>query len=99
MLSSFPRRCSLGPRQRPNDALRCAYRFGPGEPGREHTLIAILGRGEGGASELVRALGVDPNSIRFETKNRAWPSSVAAGSNELRGTSRKIVDEPDFGAE
>ena len=78
-------RLAVGPGSRPEgqlplsptakDALRSAHRFGMGEPGTEHMLIVLTARGEGGASEILRALGADPN-IRFDTKKRAWPSSV-----------------------
>jgi ATP-dependent Clp protease ATP-binding subunit ClpC len=81
-------------------ALRSAYRFGMGEPGAEHMLIVLTARGEGGASVILRALGADPNRIRFETKKRAWPSSVPGpGSRgQVRGTIRKgLLDELDFG--
>jgi ATP-dependent Clp protease ATP-binding subunit ClpC len=82
------------------DALRSAHRFGMGEPGTEHMLVVLTVRGEGGASEVLRALGADPNRIRFETKKRAWPSSVPGpGSRgQLRVTIREgLLDELDFG--
>ncbi len=80
------------------DALRSAHRFGLGEPGTEHMLIVIVRRGEGGACEILRALGADPHRIRSETKKRAWPSSVAAGSRgQVPGTSRPWPGELDFG--
>ena len=55
------------------DALRLANRFALGEPGTEHVLIVIVRRGEGGASEILRALGADPLRIAGETKMRAYP--------------------------
>ena len=82
------------------DALKSAHRFGLGEPGPEHMLIVLTARGEGGASEILRALGADPNRIRFETKKSASPSSVPGpGSREqLRVTIREgLLDELDFG--
>jgi ATP-dependent Clp protease ATP-binding subunit ClpC len=79
-------------------ALRSAHLVGLGEPGTEHMLVVIVGRGEGGACEILRALGADPHRIRFETKKRAWPSSVGAGSRgQLRVTSRPWPGELDFG--
>ena len=63
-------------------------------------LIVLTARGEGGASEMLRALGADPNRIRFETKKRAWPSSVPGpGSRgQLPVTVREgLLDEFDFG--
>jgi hypothetical protein len=57
------------------DGLRSANRFGLGEPGTEHMLIVIVGRGEGGACEILRVLGADPHRIRFDTKKRAWPGA------------------------
>ena len=57
------------------DALRSANRVGLGEPGTHHLLIVIMRRGEGGACDLLRALGVDPNRVRFETKKRWMPAS------------------------
>jgi ATP-dependent Clp protease ATP-binding subunit ClpA len=84
------------------DALRSAHRFGMGEPGTEHMLIVLTARGEGGVSEILRGLGADPNRIRFETKRRAWPSSVPGqGSRgQLRATIREgLLDELDLGTE
>lgn len=84
------------------DALRSAYRFGMGEPGTEHMLVVLLARGAGGASEILRALGVDPGRVRFEMKKRAWPAS-GPGPNlrrtrgQLRGTIRQELGELDFG--
>ncbi len=66
------------------DALRSANRFGMGEPGTEHVLLVIVRRG---ACDILRVLGADPHRIRFETKKRAWPSSVpepGARTGELR---------------
>jgi ATP-dependent Clp protease ATP-binding subunit ClpC len=80
------------------DALRSAYRFGLGEPGTAHMLIVLTARGEGGAGEVLRALGADPNRIRFETKKRAWPSSVPGPRGQVRVTIREgLLDELDFG--
>jgi hypothetical protein len=78
------------------DALRSAYRFGMGEPGTEHLLVVLTRGGEGGASEILRALGADPNRIRFETKKRAWPSSAPGPRVELR-VHKGILEELDFG--
>jgi hypothetical protein len=80
-------------------ALRSAYRFGLGGPGTEHMLIVIVRRGEGGACELLRALGVDPNTVRFETKKRAWPSSRVrrrAGPAVRHVGSVQLLRELDF---
>jgi ATP-dependent Clp protease ATP-binding subunit ClpC len=104
-------RLGVGPGSRPEgqlpfsptakDALRSAYRFGAGKPGTEHMLIVLLARGEGGASEILRALGADPNRSRFEMKKRAWPASVpgpGAGVGQLRETIREaLLEELDFG--
>ncbi len=83
------------------DALRSANRLGMGEPGSEHMLIVLLAHGEGGASEILRALGADPNRIRFEIKKRAWPASVqgpdAGKRPQLRVTIREDLEELDFG--
>lgn len=73
-----------------------------GKPGTEHMLIVLLARGEGGASEILRALGADPNRIRFETKKRAWPASVpgtgAGSTGQVRVTIHEgPLDELDFG--
>jgi hypothetical protein len=57
------------------DVLRSAYRFP--EPKAEHILVALIGRGEAGASEILRARGADRNSIRFAAKKLASPTSVA----------------------
>jgi ATP-dependent Clp protease ATP-binding subunit ClpC len=99
-------RLGVGPGSRPEgqlpfsptakDALRSAYRFGMGEPGTEHLLVVLTRRGEGGASEILRALGVDPNRIRFETKKRAWPSSVPGPRLEVR-VHEGLLEELDFG--
>ncbi|MFZ0973658.1 MAG: Clp protease N-terminal domain-containing protein [Solirubrobacteraceae bacterium] len=85
------------------DALRSANRFGMGEPGTEHMLLVIVRRGEGGACDILRVLGADPQRIRFETKKQAWPSSVpepGARTGELRlvrSVSVESLGELDFG--
>lgn len=63
------------------NALRSAHRIGMGEPGTEHMLLVIVRRGEGGACEILRALGADPHGMRFEIKKRAWPSSLGPSSS------------------
>lgn len=80
------------------DALRSAYRFGLGKPGVEHMLIVIVGRGDGGAYEILRALGADPDRIRFETKQRAWPVAGPGARPTVRlvGTVPNLP-ELDFG--
>ena len=68
------------------DALRSAHRFGMGEAGTEHMLIVLVRGGQGGAGELLTALRVDPNRIRFETRKRAWPSDFGgAGTSAGHG--------------
>jgi hypothetical protein len=76
-------RLGVGPGSRPEgllpfsptakDALRSAHRLGMGEPGTEHMLLVLLARGA--VSEILTALGADPDRVRFETKKRAWPAS------------------------
>ncbi|HEY1775441.1 MAG TPA: Clp protease N-terminal domain-containing protein [Solirubrobacteraceae bacterium] len=77
------------------DALRSAYRFGMGEPGPEHVMIVLLRRGEGGASEVLRELGADPNQVRFETKERAFPREGPGSSLGSRGHTG-LLKELDF---
>ena len=62
-------------------------------------LIVLTARGEGGASEILRALGADPNRIRFETKKRAGRRAfLGQGRGQLRVTVREgLLDELDFG--
>ena len=83
------------------DRLGSAYRFGLGEPGTEHMLIVIVARGDGGACEILRVLGTDPNRIRFETKKRAGPSSFPAPGarrgSELRLVGSVSLPDLDFG--
>jgi hypothetical protein len=82
------------------DALRSANRFGLGEPGTEHMLIVIVGRGQGGACEILRMLGADPHRIRFATKQRAWPSAGPGAKPTVRlvgSVSLESVGELDFG--
>jgi ATP-dependent Clp protease ATP-binding subunit ClpA len=83
------------------DALRLANQLALGEPGTEHILIVIVRRGEGGACEILRALGADPHRIRFETKKRAWPSSSPGpgAKGEVRGVSVPLssLSVVDFG--
>jgi ATP-dependent Clp protease ATP-binding subunit ClpC len=86
------------------EALRSANRIALGAPATEHMLVVIVRRGEGGACEILRALGADPHRIRFETKKRAWPSSFpdpggrAAGELRLVGcVPLESLTELDFG--
>jgi ATP-dependent Clp protease ATP-binding subunit ClpA len=72
------------------DALRSANGFGLGKPGTEHMLIAIVGRGEGGPCDILRALGADPHRIRFETKKRAWPASFPEPGATRTGVLRSV---------
>ena len=53
-------------------------------------LIVIVRRTEGGACDILRALGADPHRIRFETKKRAWPSSFAEPGEPPRGEIRLV---------
>ena len=83
------------------DALRSAYRFGMGEPGTEHVLIVLTAFAARVApSEILRALGADPNRIRLKNKKRASPWSVPEprSRGQLRVTIREgLLDELDFG--
>jgi ATP-dependent Clp protease ATP-binding subunit ClpA len=86
--------------QEAKDALRSAHRWALGRPGTEHVLVVIVGRGEGGACEILRALGVDPHRVRFETKKRAWPSSFAGPRPDVRlvgSVPLESLPELDFG--
>jgi hypothetical protein len=58
--------------------MRSANRIASGKPGTEHVLIIMIVR-DGSACEILRALGADPHTMRFETKKLAWPSSPAGG--------------------
>lgn len=75
------------------DALRSANRIGMGEAGTEHLLIVIVRRGEGGACDILRALGADPHRIRFQTKKRLWPSSFPEPGARV-GTVRLVRSVP-----
>ncbi len=78
--------------------LRSANRWGLGKPDTEHMLVVIVSRGEGGACEILRALGVDPHRVRFETKRRAWPSSGPRPDVRLVGSvPLERLPELDFG--
>jgi ATP-dependent Clp protease ATP-binding subunit ClpC len=82
------------------DALRSANRFGLGEPGTEHMLIVIVGRGEGGTCEILRVLGADPHRIRFDTKKRAWPGAGPGARPTVRlvgSVPLESLGELDFG--
>jgi ATP-dependent Clp protease ATP-binding subunit ClpA len=82
--------------QAAKDALRSAYRFGMGEPEPAHLLIVLTRRGEGRASEVLRALGADPNHVRADTKKQAFPREEPGPS--LRGASRtRLLEDLDFG--
>ena len=59
--------------------------------------IALIGGGQGSASEILRALGADPNSIRFAAKKPALPTSLPGPLGLLRGTIRAIPVELEFG--
>jgi ATP-dependent Clp protease ATP-binding subunit ClpC len=82
------------------DVLRSAYRFGMGEPRPEHLLLAILGRGQASACEILRDVGTDPDRIRFATKKLARPSNAMRQDAEPGGSVRHVVveaiDELDF---
>jgi ATP-dependent Clp protease ATP-binding subunit ClpA len=86
------------------EALRSANRIGMGTPAAEHMLIVIVRHGEGGACEILSALGADPHRIRFETKKRAWPSSFpesgvrpTAEVRLVRSVPLESLSELDFG--
>ena len=75
-----------------------------GAPATEHILIVIVRNGDGGACEILRALGADPHRIRFETKKRAWPSSFPESGVRSTGELRLVgsvplesLSELDFG--
>jgi ATP-dependent Clp protease ATP-binding subunit ClpA len=76
------------------EALRSANRIGMGAPATEHVLIVIVRRGEGGACEILRALGADPHRIRFETKKRAWPSRFPDPGGRSTGELRLVGSVP-----
>jgi hypothetical protein len=85
-------------------ALRSANRIGMGAPSTEHMLIVIVRRDEGGACEILCALGADPHRVRFETKKRAWPSGFPDPDGRSTGEVRLVrcvplesVSELDFG--
>jgi ATP-dependent Clp protease ATP-binding subunit ClpC len=79
------------------DALTFAYRFGMGEAGSEHILMSLVARGDNGACEILRRLGVDPGRLRFELKKLLM---TAAGHDGLRrtATAHPILPELDFGS-
>jgi Clp amino terminal domain, pathogenicity island component len=75
-----------------------------GTPSTEHILIVIVRNGDGGACEILRALGTDPHRIRFETKKQAWPSSFPEPGAKTTGELRLVrsvpvesLSELDFG--
>ena len=74
--------------------LRSAYRFP--DPKAEHILIVVIGRGESGASQILRELGADPHRIRSAAKMLASPF-VQGPVGQLRGTTRAMPPELDFG--
>jgi ATP-dependent Clp protease ATP-binding subunit ClpA len=75
--------------------LKSPYRFGLGEPGTEHMLLVIVSRPEGGACEILRALGADPNRVRIATKKRSWP--VEAGPRPRLVMRVRSIRDLDFG--
>jgi ATP-dependent Clp protease ATP-binding subunit ClpC len=75
-------------------ALRFANRIALGEPGVAHLLIAIVGRQENNAWEILRLLRTYPARIRFETKRRAWPPTPAAPGQERRAEVRLVGSIP-----
>jgi Histidine kinase-, DNA gyrase B-, and HSP90-like ATPase/Clp amino terminal domain, pathogenicity island component len=78
------------------DALKSAHQFGLGEPGTEHMLIVILGRGEGSACEIPRALGADPHRIRSETRSELGRPALQPGQWD-NCARRSVPGELDFG--
>jgi ATP-dependent Clp protease ATP-binding subunit ClpA len=84
------------------DALRLAYRIGMGEPGTQHVLIVLAGRGAG-SREILEALGVDRMRLNAAAKKRAWPLSAAEeaarsqGQGIVKGFSRGLLEDLDFG--
>lgn len=79
------------------DVLRSAYRFGMGEADTEHILIVLVAKGQDGACEILRQLGVDPSRLRFEAKKRAFPRSNESSPQQLKATARPMLPELDFG--
>ena len=82
--------------QATKDAIMSAYRFGMGKPGAAHLLIVLTRRGEGGASEVLAALGVDPNQVRADAKKRAFPREQPGPSLRAVGHTG-ILEDLDFG--
>lgn len=72
------------------DAIRFANRIALGHPEIAHLVIAIVGRQENNACEILRLLGVDPARIRFETKRRAWPSGSSTLGQQRRSEIRLV---------
>ena len=81
--------------QAAKDALTSAYRFGMGKPAAAHLLIVLTRRGEGGASGVLAALGVDPDQVRADAKKRAFPREQPGPS--LRAVATGILEDLDFG--
>jgi ATP-dependent Clp protease ATP-binding subunit ClpA len=79
------------------DRLTLAYRLGMGGPTTTDMLLALLARGEGGASEVLRALGADPNAMRAEVKKRAATLPEQRATGQLHITSHPGALELDFG--
>jgi ATP-dependent Clp protease ATP-binding subunit ClpC len=72
------------------DAIRFANRIALGQPEIAHLVLAIVGRQENNACEILRLLGVDPARIRFETKRRAWPSGPSTLGQQHRSEVRLV---------
>lgn len=74
--------------------LQSALRLGLGETEAD-LLVVLLRRGQGPASEVLVALGADPDAVRAEAKRRAWPSAPPGVSRYVHVTARPIADGAD----
>lgn len=60
-----------------------------------HLLIVLTRRGEGGVSEVLMALGTDPNRVRADAKKHAFPRE--SPGPDVRGVSYTgLLPELDF---
>lgn len=73
------------------DAIRFANRIALGQPEIAHLVVAIAGRQENSACEILRLLGVDPARVRFETQRRAWPLGPRALGEHRRSEVRLVA--------
>ena len=92
--SSFGGQLSFSPAAQA--ALSSANRFGMGNAAPAHILVVLLRGGQGGPSEILRTMSVDPNKLRAEAKKRAWPIGDAEPRPQVRGVVGPVLDELDF---